>query len=746
MWELSDNGASFLCIPLLILAIYGSGLWVGARFCGRTGFFLIWLLQQTLLFLSVFYLLYQVVIEGLNYHLIFAHLTLPGLVEIEMELIGDPLSVMMLAIVVNISALIQFYSFVYMYAEERQLQFICLLEAFSFFMALFVLSNNLILSFTAWEGLGFISFSLINFWHTREEANKAAVKSILFNRLADIWFVLAIAISAVCLRTLDFELLNATAYTLVCEHVMVDIPGIGEFIVIDVLAVCLYLAAIGKSAQLGYHVWLVAAMEGPTPVSALLHSATMVTAGVYLVLRCHEIFANCSLWIMLGISLYSVLTSIVCGWLAFKAYDLKRIIAFSTCSHLGLMFATFGFNLIEVAELHVHVHAFLKATMFLCAGLVMANFLHLQDFRKLACFAAFSPVCYSLLVFSSTSLCGLPFTIGAFSKERIVVLLYVNSDLMPFYTFRFTAMFLAFIVGVLYTVKLILYSGGLPSFVGDRRVLSFLKGEPLLLWIVPLLLCGSLFLGIYVLSTFVLSEISTLDFWNQNRFIITQTTAGSVPRLYRFFLLITVPIILLLVQVLPMMRRFLIGFYNLKAYLAWLWPDDEEEKPKEESNRTRNLVWTIFLASFFKARFFFVDYFLIGSFAISNFDYYLARMYRGIIAAYLEFSYFLIETWERGFLEIVGPIGLIRLINAHRKTFMAQQRGVFSTYVFRFFRGMFIILYIVCGIVQPWVPLDKFIIFLTVCFLVASVESYYLERHRKKQAENPEANQKEHNQ
>jgi proton-translocating NADH-quinone oxidoreductase chain L len=350
------------------------------------------------------------------------------LFRVQFGLFFDSLTATMLVVITTISFLVHLYSTEYMGHDPFLTRFLSFLSLFTFFMLILVTSDNLVQLFLGWEGVGLCSYLLINFWHTRILANKAAIKAMLMNRIADVFFVFAIC--------LCFFALGSCDYGVIFLYRTFPPVAIGSFSFSSIDLICLFLlfGAIGKSAQLGFHTWLPDAMEGPTPVSSLLHAATMVTAGVFLVVRCAPLF-EASTYILPLLAFFGGLTAFFSAFVALFQWDLKKVIAYSTCSQLGYMFLACGLSFYSVALFHLFNHAFFKALLFLSAGAIIHALGDEQDMRKMGGLGRFLPFTLTAMVFASLAIMGFPFLTGFYSKDLILELLLASFQINGFFLY-----------------------------------------------------------------------------------------------------------------------------------------------------------------------------------------------------------------------------------------------------------------------------------------------------------------------
>jgi NADH-ubiquinone oxidoreductase chain 5 len=338
------------------------------------------------------------------------------------EILLDSLNISMACIVTFISMLVHIYSSEYMQEDPHLQRFMSYLSLFTFFMMILITGGNYIQMFVGWEGVGLSSYLLINFWYTRLQANKSAIKAMLFNRMADFMLLIAICSIYMIFETFDYIIIFSVASLLTETKISL---GIFDLYIMDLVCIFLFLGAMGKSAQLGFHNWLPDAMEGPTPVSALIHAATMVTAGIFLLIRSSYLF-ELSPNALHFVAIVGALTALFGSSVGLYTHDLKRVIAFSTCSQLGYMMLACGLEQYNVALFHLITHAFFKALLFLAAGSIIHSVFDEQDTRKLGGLLKFLPLTYICFLIGSLNLMGIPFLSGFYTKDMILELAFCN--------------------------------------------------------------------------------------------------------------------------------------------------------------------------------------------------------------------------------------------------------------------------------------------------------------------------------
>ena len=343
----------------------------------------------------------------------------------------DSLTTTMFVVVCSVSACVHLYSIGYMSDDSSKERFMGYLSLFTFFMLILVSSNNLLQMFFGWEGVGLASYLLIGFWHHKSSANNAAIKAFLLNRVGDFGFALGIAGIFFIFGSIEFDVIfnNTENFK---DH---SITFLGfSFSTIDFLCFLLFIGAMGKSAQLGLHTWLPDAMEGPTPVSALIHAATMVTAGVFLVARMSPLYEYAEVT-NLFITFIGASTAIFAASIALTQNDIKRVIAYSTCSQLGYMFFAAGIGAYNASIFHLMTHGFFKALLFLSAGSVIHAMHHEQDMRKMGGLFKKIPFTGTMMWIGSLAIIGFPYFSGYYSKESILENAFFSGTNIGYYAY-----------------------------------------------------------------------------------------------------------------------------------------------------------------------------------------------------------------------------------------------------------------------------------------------------------------------
>ena len=480
------------------------------------------------------YIFSDVAINSNIYNLkIFNWITSGGLV-LNWSINIDTLTSVMLVVVTSVSALVHVYSVGYMSHDPDKPRFMSYLSLFTFMMLMLVTSDNFLQLFFGWEGVGLASYLLIGFWYKKPSANSAAIKAFVVNRVGDFGLAIGIFLIFKYTGSVNFVDVFKAIPTLLDKNI--SMLGI-ESSLINFICIFLFIGAMGKSAQIFLHTWLPDAMEGPTPVSALIHAATMVTAGVFLVVRCSPIFEY-SPFVLNIIVLVGATTAFFAGTIGLVQNDIKRVIAYSTCSQLGYMFFAAGLGAYHIAIFHLFTHAFFKALLFLGAGSVIHAFNDEQDMRNMGGVWKKIPYTYSLMIIGTLALTGFPFLSGFFSKDAIIETAYSSTSFFAGY---------AVTIGVLTAFMTSLYSWRLifMTFHGtyNNKNISLSKvHESPAVMLVPLLFLalGAIFAGYAFKDYFIGSQF--IQFWNSSIFFLKEFVLLHPPL---WFLLLT-PILVLL--------------------------------------------------------------------------------------------------------------------------------------------------------------------------------------------------------
>lgn len=443
----------------------------------------------------------------------------------------DTLTVVMAVVVTGVSLLVHLYGFSYMSHDPHIPRFMSYLSIFTFFMLMLVTADNLVQTFFGWEGVGVASYLLINFWSTRLQASKASIKAMLVNRVGDFGLALGIMALFTTAGTVNFSTAFAVA-PLLAENSITRL-GVGgslgaelerfgnsllfctmELDSLTIITLLLFIGAVGKSAQLFLHTWLPDAMEGPTPVSALIHAATMVTAGVFLIARCSPLFEYAPSTLLI-VAFSGAMTCFFAGTVGLVQNDIKRVIAYSTCSQLGYMVFACGLSQYSLGVFHLMNHAFFKALLFLSAGSVIHGLSDEQDMRRMGGVVQSLPFTYGMTLIGSMSLVGFPFLTGFYSKDSILEVGYATYTLTGNFGYWLTAV--SVLCTSYYSFRL-LFLSFLSESSGFRKPLEGVHDAPPLMAL-PLLplAVGSLFVGF--LAKDMMIGLGT-DFWGGSLFVL----------------------------------------------------------------------------------------------------------------------------------------------------------------------------------------------------------------------------------
>ena len=474
---------------------------------------------------------YNVIFNNYDENIIIATWINSGSLEVNWSMKIDPLSAVMLVVVTSVSALVHIYSIGYMSHDPHKPRFMAYLSLFTFAMLMLVTSDNFIQLFFGWEGVGLCSYFLIGFWFKKETANAAAIKAFVVNRVGDFGFALGIFLIFFLFGTVNYD------------EVFQQIPSILEKKLnflglevnsIDLICLLLFIGAMGKSAQILLHTWLPDAMEGPTPVSALIHAATMVTAGVFLVVRCSPIYEYSELALNI-ITIVGMTTAIFAATVALVQTDIKKIIAYSTCSQLGYMFFATGVGAYNVAMFHLFTHAFFKALLFLGSGSVIHAFKDEQNINLMGGVWKKLPYTYTLMIIGTLALTGFPLLSGFYSKDAIIEFAFLRGNTVGYYAAGI-GIFTAFLTSI-YSWRLIFktFHG---SYNNNSINIEDTHESPLVM-LFPLIFLsvGAVFAGFSFKELFVGSA-----FWKSSIFFLEPLSTEHPPL---WFLLLT-PILVII--------------------------------------------------------------------------------------------------------------------------------------------------------------------------------------------------------
>ena len=553
----------------------------------------------------------------------------------------DPLSALMLVVVTLISAIVHIYSVGYMSHDPHKPRFMSYLSLFTFAMLMLVTADNFIQLFFGWEGVGVCSYLLIGFWFKKNTANSAAIKAFLVNRVGD--FGLALGIFLI------FYFFGTVNYIDVFEAIKTienkDIVFLGlNFNAINTICVLLFIGAMGKSAQIFLHTWLPDAMEGPTPVSALIHAATMVTAGVFLVVRCSPVYEYSPLALTL-ITIVGMTTALFAASIALVQNDIKKIIAYSTCSQLGYMFFATGVGAYNVAMFHLFTHAFFKALLFLGSGSVIHAMNNEQDINFMGGIKSKLPYTYTYMIIGTLALTGFPLLSGFYSKDAIIEFAFLKGSYVGYFA-AFIGVMTAFLTSI-YSWRLIF-----KTFHGkyNNNQITFDKvheSPPTMLLPLIILTIGAIFAG-YLFKDLLISESSSIEFWKSSIFYLEPLSNKHPP----LWFLLTTP--LLVIISIPLSYVLFLKNTNITKYLA------ETNKP---------------LYTFLKNKWFFDEFY----------EYIIVKPCKSA-------GHFFWKKIDNLFIDRFGPDGISLLIKKFSQKAVKFQSGYIYQYAFIMLLGFSVFL------------------------------------------------------
>ena len=541
---------SILLLPLL--ASITSGFF--GRYIGDRNSEIFTSLLVSISAILSFFVFYNVIVNQYEENITIATWISSGSLDVNWSMKIDPLSAVMLVVVTSISALVHVYSIGYMSHDPHKPRFMAYLSLFTFAMLMLVTSDNFIQLFFGWEGVGLCSYFLIGFWFKKETANAAAIKAFLVNRVGDFGFALGIFLIFYLFGTVNYSEVFQKIPTI--SNQSLNFLGI-NINSIDLICILLFIGAMGKSAQILLHTWLPDAMEGPTPVSALIHAATMVTAGVFLVVRCSPIFEYSELALNI-ITIVGMSTAFFAATIALVQTDIKKIIAYSTCSQLGYMFFAAGVGAYNVAMFHLFTHAFFKALLFLGSGSVIHAFKDEQNINKMGGVWKKLPYTYFLMIIGTLALTGFPFLSGFYSKDAIIEFAYLRGSTSGTYA-AIIGIFTAFLTSI-YSWRLIF-----KTFHGkfnNKDIKIEETHESPLVMLIPLMFLsiGAIFSGYVFKELFI--GIGSNIFWQDSIFFLKPLSTEHPP----FWFLILTPTLVILS--IPISYYFFIKNKNLTNQIA----------------------------------------------------------------------------------------------------------------------------------------------------------------------------------
>lgn len=487
-----------LSLVIILLPLLGSliaGLF--GKQIGRRGAHWVTIIPVGISFFLSVYLCKLVVLDNMTFNGAIYTWATSGVFSFNIGFMIDRLSALMMMVVTFVSFLVHIYTIGYMEGDSGYQRFFSYISLFTFAMLMLVSANNFLQLYFGWEGVGLVSYLLIGFWYKRESANQGSLKAFLVNRVGDFGFILGIAAILTYFGTVDYSTIFSQAPTLAAANVMIHImPGV-NWSVITVICLLLFIGAMGKSAQMPLHVWLPESMEGPTPISALIHAATMVTAGVYMVSRMSPLF-ELSATALSFVLIIGATTALFTGILALVQNDIKRVVAYSTLSQLGYMIAALGASAYSAGMFHLFTHACFKALLFLAAGSVIIGMHHEQDMRKMGNLWKYMPITYATFLIGALALCAIPPFSGFYSKDTIIDAIHVAT--IPGAKYAYICVLLGSFVTALYTFRAFFMTFHTKERMDEHIRESIHESRavvlvPLIILAIPSVLIGIIFAG-----------------------------------------------------------------------------------------------------------------------------------------------------------------------------------------------------------------------------------------------------------
>jgi proton-translocating NADH-quinone oxidoreductase chain L len=584
-----------------------------------------------------------------------------GLYFVEWGFLFDKLSQTMILIITTISFLVHLYSIIYMKNDPFFINFMSYLSLFTACMLILVTSDNLIQLFLGWESVGFCSFLLINYWTTRYKANFAGLKAMIMNRIGDYTIIIAILFIFLQYGTFDIiTILGLIQYTYqefifdFIYEILINIFFFKNLTINNIIGFFLLIGAMSKSAQIGLHTWLPDAMEGPTPVSALIHAATMVTAGIYILIRLSPIYIFDNLKFLTYFILIGFLTGFISGLIGCLQNDVKKIIAYSTCSQLGFMLYTLGLLNFSLSLTHLINHAFFKALLFLTVGFVIHALNNEQDLRFMGGLLKLIPFTYISLLIGIFSLIGFPFLTGFYSKDLILLissLVFEINGLIFFFLNMLTAGFTSF-----YSWRLIYYVFIIKTKLSKISLNLTHDVDFCILFVFFILNLGSLFFGFLNKNIYLNSE---------NFFLFI-----GINNLTDYIYDNNIEFLTISFKILPLFLSFFFLFFSI--FVSF--------------NKLKNItIFNLFINNFFNYfHKYIIKNWIFDSFILISQKGFIDILYKKIFI-YIKLKNFyknFLILFDRGFWEIFGPTGIIRLFFFFIKNFSKLQSSFLYHYIF----------------------------------------------------------------
>ena len=609
-------------------------------------------------------------------------------IDFRWQLIFDPLAVQMILLISIVSFCVHLYSLEYMGNDPHLPRFLSYLSFFTFCMFLLVTSSNLLQLLVGWEGIGLASYLLINFWYTRIAANKSAMKAMIVNKIGDVSIILGIILWVCSFKSADFAIINNIAWLIVGKNIYLS--NYVFLININYITIILFLFIIGvcaKSAQIGLHTWLPDAMEGPTPVSALIHAATMVTAGVFLLLRLVSLLKYDSNSLLL-ISFLGAITSFIAATIGLFQNDIKKIIAYSTCSQLGYMVLSCGLNNYSGGLFHLVNHGFFKALLFLSAGAIIHSMLDQQDIRRMGMLLKYLPISYLMILIGSLTIMGIPFLTGFYSKDFLLECVYSSNIFLTFFLY-----WLGIISAALtsfYSIKLlfltfynihnsyfnILYSK-------KNKMFSIHESGYFIIIALIILFFGSVFIGYIFKDLFI--GMGT-DIWINTLDI--ESYKNSLKILEVEFLPIEI-------KLMPIKYTFIAGLLSfiffkfyifIVSYMYFIF-----NEIKFHFFRPLNFIGykKTFINEGYSLKEFMYPFSFVKNLIFNG--YYFNEIYNYYLYKNKKLSFSLMKNLDRGLIEYIGHLFIVNFINKISFIFSKKHSGRIDYFVFTIIVGIILI-------------------------------------------------------